>query len=144
MELAHRSLGEQFLWFSKNDLLWFNRIFLLFEKKKYCIFQIFLLRGIKAYLCPNIINFDSVDFSEPRPEEVISFFWRSVYIINQLMQYETVISYVVIYETITYCIMSGDGKNYMYEHFDSNLSPENPGTLFLFPNLITGMGGGGG
>ena len=31
------------------------------------VFQI-----IKAYLCPNII--DSVDFSERRPEEVISFF----------------------------------------------------------------------
>ena len=28
-----------------------------------------------------MINFDAVDFSERRPEEVISFFWRSVYII---------------------------------------------------------------
>ena len=27
-----------------------------------------------------MINFDSVDFSEHRPEEVISFFWRSVYL----------------------------------------------------------------
>ena len=26
-----------------------------------------------------MINFDGVDFSERRPEEVISFFWRSVY-----------------------------------------------------------------
>ena len=26
-----------------------------------------------------MINFDDVDFSEHRPEEVISFFWRSVY-----------------------------------------------------------------
>ena len=26
-----------------------------------------------------MINFDAVDFSECRPEEVISFFWRSVY-----------------------------------------------------------------
>ena len=75
-----RSLGEQFLRFSKNDLSWFNRIFLLFDARKPCVFQIFLLRSIKAYLCPNIINFDSVDFSERRPEEVISFFWRSVYI----------------------------------------------------------------
>ena len=25
-------------------------------------------------MCPSIINFDSVDFSERRPEEVISFF----------------------------------------------------------------------
>ena len=38
------------------------------------------LRSIKAYLCPNI-NFDSMDFSEHRPEEVISFFWRSVYVL---------------------------------------------------------------
>ena len=36
-------------------------------------------RSIKAYLCANMINFDSVDFSGRRPEEVISFFWRSVY-----------------------------------------------------------------
>ena len=36
-----------------------------------------ILRSIKAYLCPNIINFDSVDFSERRPEEVIR---RSVYV----------------------------------------------------------------
>ena len=42
--------------------------------RKYWDFQIFLLRSIKAYLCPNIINFDAVDFSERRPEEVISFF----------------------------------------------------------------------
>ena len=27
-----------------------------------------------------MINCDAVDFSERRPEEVISFFWRSVYI----------------------------------------------------------------
>ena len=52
----------------------FNRILLLFDTRKSCVFQIFLLRGIKAYLCPNIINFDSADFSERRPEEVISFF----------------------------------------------------------------------
>ena len=76
------SLGEQFLRFSKNELSWFNRIFLLFNARKSCIFQIFLLRSIKAYLGPNIINFDSVDFSERRPEEVIRLFWRSVYLIT--------------------------------------------------------------
>ena len=27
-----------------------------------------------------MINFDVVDFSERLPEEVISFFWRSVYV----------------------------------------------------------------
>ena len=74
------SLGEQFLWFSKNDLSWFNRIFLLFDARKSCVFQIFFLRSMIAYLCPNIINFDGVDFSGCRPEKVISFFWRSVYI----------------------------------------------------------------
>ena len=64
------SLGEQFLRFSKNDLSWIYRIFLLFEARKSCVFQIFLLRRIKANLCPNIIIFDNVDFSERRPEEV--------------------------------------------------------------------------
>ena len=73
-------LREQFLRFSKNYLLWFNRILLLFDTKKSFVFQILLLRSIKAYFCPNIINFDSMDFSERRPEEVISFFWRSVYL----------------------------------------------------------------
>ena len=74
------SLGEQYLRFSKNDLSWPNRILLLFAARKSCVFQIFLLRSIKAYLCANIINFDSVDFSGHHPEEVISFFWRSVYV----------------------------------------------------------------
>ena len=78
MEFAQISPGEQFLWFSKHDLLWFNRIFLLFDSRKSCVLPIFLLRGVKASLCPNI-NFDSVDFSERRPEEVTSFLWRSVY-----------------------------------------------------------------
>ena len=82
VELAQSSLGEQFLRFSKNDLSSFNHIFLLFNTRKSCVFQIFLLRGIKAYLCANIINFDSVDFSGHRPEEVISFFWRSVYLVQ--------------------------------------------------------------
>ena len=31
-----------------------------------------------------MINFDAVDFSERRLEEVISFFWRSVYDLIQL------------------------------------------------------------
>ena len=41
--------------------------------KNLVFFQIFLLRSIKAYLCANIINFDSADVSGRRPEEVISF-----------------------------------------------------------------------
>ena len=72
--------SEQFLWFSKNYMSWSNRIFSFFEARISCVFLIFLLRSIKAYLCPTMINFDAVDFSERHPEEVISFFWRSVYI----------------------------------------------------------------
>ena len=78
------SLSEQFLRFLKNDLSWSNRIF-SFLKREYLVFLIFLLRSIEAYLCPNIINFDAVDFSERRPEEVISFFWRSVYIVIHIV-----------------------------------------------------------
>ena len=33
---------------------------------------------MKAYLCPNIINFDGMDFSEHRPEEVMFLLTRSV------------------------------------------------------------------
>ena len=58
-----------------------TRIFLLFDVRKSCVFQIFfILRSIKAYLCPNIINFDSVDFSERRPEEVMFFLTLSAYL----------------------------------------------------------------
>ena len=42
------------------------------------IIHVILLRSIKAYLCPNIINFDSVDFSEHRPEEVMFLLTLSV------------------------------------------------------------------
>ena len=80
MVLAQSSLGEQFLRFSKNDLSGFNRIFLLFDARKSCVFQIFLLKSIKAYLCPNIINIDSVDFSERRPEEVMFLLTLSVHV----------------------------------------------------------------
>ena len=38
-----------------------------------------LIRITVANLCPNMINFDAYNFSECRSEEVISFFWCSVY-----------------------------------------------------------------
>ena len=37
-----------------------------------------LIRSIKAYLCPNVINFDGVDFSECRSEEVMFLLMLSV------------------------------------------------------------------
>ena len=34
-------------------------------------YTVCLIRSIKAYLCPNMINFTALDFSERRSEEVI-------------------------------------------------------------------------
>ena len=68
------SLGEQFLRFSKTLHFVIKPYFLFFEARISCVFLTFLLRSIKAYMCPNMITFDAVDFSERRPEEVISFF----------------------------------------------------------------------
>ena len=70
MELAQSLLCD----FRKMTFRDLKRIFLLFAARKSCVFQIFLLRSIEAYLCANIINFDSVEFSGRRPEEVIRFF----------------------------------------------------------------------
>ena len=52
------------------------------------------IRRIIAYLCLNMSNFDAVDFSERRSEEVISFFWRSVYI------YIYIYSFIHLWEII--------------------------------------------
>ena len=51
-------------------------IFLLFDIRKPLIFLMSLLMSTitKAYLCPNMINFDGVDFSEYRSEVVVRFF----------------------------------------------------------------------
>ena len=40
-------------------------------------------------LCPNMNHFDAVDFSECHSEEVISFFWRSVYFQHLLVILKT-------------------------------------------------------
>ena len=76
---------------------WSNRIF-SFLKREYIVFLIFLLRSIKAYLCPNMMHFDAVDFSERLPEEVISFFWRSVYLWKIHFQYKATTRRWVIWE----------------------------------------------
>ena len=67
--------GKQFLWFLKIDLLQFHRIYLLFDWVNLWGFLDVHLPN----LCPNMIHVDALDFSEWHPEEVISFFWRSVY-----------------------------------------------------------------
>ena len=64
-------LIQQFL---KNYLLRFHGIRLLFDESNPLIFQMcFMMRTI-AYMCPNMIDFDVVDFSECRSNiKVISF-----------------------------------------------------------------------
>ena len=46
-----------------------------FFAKEIFIFQMCVITIIIAYLCLNMINFDAVDFSERRSEEVIRLFW---------------------------------------------------------------------
>ena len=46
---------------------------------KLLFFYMCLLRINLPNMCPNMNHFDAVDFSECHSEEVISFFWRSVY-----------------------------------------------------------------
>ena len=80
--------GEQFLWFLKNDLLWFHLIFFLFDSSKRNFLKMCLVRSIKiiANLCPIMIHFNDLDFNVCRSEEVISFlfdaqctiFWNSL------------------------------------------------------------------
>ena len=49
--------------------------FFSFLTPEYLVFSDILIKEVfTAYLCPNIIHFDSVDFSERCPEEVISSF----------------------------------------------------------------------
>ena len=71
---------EQLLWFLKSDLLWFHPILLLFDSTKHLLFEMSVVTSTVVKLCPNMIHFDAVEFSECRSEEVISLFWRSVYV----------------------------------------------------------------
>ena len=73
--------GEQFLRFFKIDLLPFHLIYLLFDWSKLSFFfYMCLLRTNLPNLCPNMIHVDALDLSECHSEEVISFFWCSVYV----------------------------------------------------------------
>ena len=67
----------------------FTRFFSFFTQANLC-FQMCLIRiTIIAKLCLNMINFDAVDFSECRSEEVISFFWCSVYLFPHVLYFLT-------------------------------------------------------
>ena len=71
-------LSEQFLWFLKSDFLRFHHDFLLFGKSNLSIFQMCFIRITIAYLCLKMIDFDAVDFSERRSEEVMFLLTLSV------------------------------------------------------------------
>ena len=71
--------GKQFLRFLKTYLLRVIAFISSVIELNLC-FYMCLLRINLPNLCPNMNHFDAVDFSECHSEEVISFFWRSVYI----------------------------------------------------------------
>ena len=62
-----------------------------------------------------MINFDAVDFSERRPEKVISFFWRSVY--DSYCKKLKAVSLVHIATLVVHIIkFSKEKKNCIYIH----------------------------
>ena len=62
---------SSFCHFQKITLLRFHHIFLPFDTSKPLCFQMFCVKEyIKAYQCPNMINFDRVNFSEGCSQEV--------------------------------------------------------------------------
>ena len=66
--------ASNFCDFFKTDL-----ISSVIELNFWFFYMCFILRMNLPNLCPNMNHFDAVDFSECHSEEVISFFWRSVY-----------------------------------------------------------------
>ena len=71
-----RPRGEQFLWFLKTDFCDFNAFSPFRLKQTFLFMYMCLIRITIDNLCPNMINFDAVDFSECRSEEVIRFYWH--------------------------------------------------------------------
>ena len=72
--------GKQFLWFLKIDLLRFHRIYLLFDWSNLLFFQMCLLRINLPNICVQIWIILMQWISVNVTEEVISFFWHSMYI----------------------------------------------------------------
>ena len=55
--------SEQFLWFLKLDLLWFEGIYLILGTFDFLVFLTWVMRRTVAKINPKIIHFDAVDFS---------------------------------------------------------------------------------
>ena len=71
--------GEQFMWFQKTSCIFTFFTQAKFASSFFIFFYMQLVRSTIANLCSIMSHFDALDFSECRSEEVISFFWRSVY-----------------------------------------------------------------
>ena len=56
----------------------FTPFYSFFNQPNICFLEMCLVRSIIAKLCPNMIHFDALEFSECRSEKVIGFFWHSV------------------------------------------------------------------
>ena len=56
-------------------------------------------------MCPNMNHFDAVDFSECHSEEVISFFWRSVYVYNSLLENESLFNLGISLTLASYVLL---------------------------------------
>ena len=58
-------------------------------------------------MCPNMIHVDALDFSEWHSEEVISFFWRSVYVRESLKSdLFVLVNYVCVHKLINIHFLS--------------------------------------
>ena len=55
-----------------------------------------------------MISFDAVDFSERRSEEVISFFWHSVYL-KTIYQLNAILKWINL--TLVFCLMMKHFQN---------------------------------
>ena len=73
--------GKQFLWFLTIDLLWFHRIYLLYDWNKRLFFVMCLWRINLPNLCPNMIHVDALDFGGWHSKELSDKFLLTVSVV---------------------------------------------------------------
>ena len=80
-----------------------------------------LLRINLPNLCPNMNHFDAVDFSECHSEEVISFFWRSMYI---AWYYHLYVSYfmMISMDNLQDFHHSAPPFSFLFEHISNKIN----------------------
>ena len=102
--LSWRFSGSHFSEHWKITFCDFIAFFSFLAKATFWFFQMCFTKRTIAYLCLNMINFDVVDFSERRSEEVISFFWRSVYLVLQCTAMNVIILSNILSEYSQLCL----------------------------------------